>query len=50
MLLYLNLNINILLLDEPTKALDENMRLSLAQVISSLNNYQVILCTHDDLF
>ncbi|MCC5446800.1 AAA family ATPase [Candidatus Nanobsidianus stetteri] len=46
----LNLNINVLLLDEPTESLDENVRLSLAQLISSLDNYQVILCTHDDLF
>ena len=48
--LILNLNINVLLLDEPTESLDENVRLSLAQLISSLDNYQVILCTHDDLF
>ncbi|EOD42744.1 ATPase involved in DNA repair, SbcC [Candidatus Nanobsidianus stetteri] len=46
----LNLNINVLLLDEPTESLDVNVRLSLAQLISSLDNYQVILCTHDDLF
>jgi len=46
----LNLNINVLLLDEPTESLDENVRLSLAQLISGLDNYQVILCTHDDLF
>jgi DNA repair exonuclease SbcCD ATPase subunit len=46
----LNLNINVLLLDEPTESLDENIRLSLAQLISGLDNYQVILCTHDDLF
>jgi len=37
-------------LDEPTESLDENIRLSLAQLISSLDNYQIILCTHDDLF
>jgi len=46
----LNLNISVLLLDEPTESLDENIRLSLAQLISSLDNYQIILCTHDDLF
>ena len=46
----LNLNISVLLLDEPTESLDENIRLSLAQLISGLDNYQIILCTHDDLF
>jgi exonuclease SbcC len=46
----LKLNISTLLLDEPTESLDENARLSLAQLLNSLKNYQIILCTHDELF
>ncbi|BFI73622.1 DNA double-strand break repair Rad50 ATPase [Nanoarchaeota archaeon] len=46
----LKLKINTLLLDEPTESLDENVRISLAQLLNSLDNYQIVLCTHDELF
>ncbi len=46
----LKLNINTLLLDEPTESLDENNRISLAELLDSLKDYQIILCTHDELF
>jgi exonuclease SbcC len=46
----LNLNFYTLLLDEPTESLDENVRYSLAELLDSLKEYQIILCTHDELF
>jgi len=46
----LNLNFYTLMLDEPTESLDENVRYSLAELLDSLKEYQIILCTHDELF
>jgi len=43
-------NLKVLLLDEPTESLDENVRYSLAELLDSLKEYQIILCTHDELF
>jgi len=43
-------NFKVLMLDEPTESLDENVRLSLAELLDSLEDYQIILCTHDELF
>ncbi len=46
----INPDFRVLLLDEPTESLDENVRINLAEIIDNLSGYQVILCTHDDLF
>ncbi len=43
-------NFKVLMLDEPTESLDENVRFSLAELLDSLGEYQIILCTHDELF
>ena len=43
-------NFKVLMLDEPTESLDENMRYALAELLDSLEGYQIILCTHDELF
>jgi len=45
-----NPNFKVLMLDEPTESLDENVRFSLAELLDSLDEYQIILCTHDELF
>jgi len=45
-----NPNFKVLMLDEPTESLDENVRFSLAELLDSLEDYQIILCTHDELF
>ncbi|RDD52497.1 hypothetical protein BA065_01290, partial [Nanoarchaeota archaeon NZ13-N] len=46
----INPNFKVLMLDEPTESLDENVRFSLAELLDSLEGYQIILCTHDELF
>ncbi|MEM4841427.1 MAG: SMC family ATPase [Nanopusillaceae archaeon] len=46
----INPNFKVLMLDEPTESLDENVRYQLAELLDSLEGYQIILCTHDELF
>ncbi|BBL45417.1 DNA double-strand break repair Rad50 ATPase [Nanobdella aerobiophila] len=46
----LDIRTSFILLDEPTESLDENVRLSLAELLQLLDGYQILLCTHDDIF
>ncbi len=46
----LSKNIGFLLLDEPTESLDERIRRKLAETLKSLENFQLIICTHDEIF
>lgn len=46
----LNIKFNVIMLDEPTESLDENVRINLAELLDSMTDFQLILCTHDDLF
>ncbi|NPA86083.1 MAG: SMC family ATPase [bacterium] len=43
-------SIGFIMLDEPTHSLDENVREKFAEVLKNLQDMQVLVCTHDEVF